>query len=138
MAKRSEPGRLNDLQENFCQEYLKDCNATQAAIRAGYAPNAAQEQSSRLLSKAIVAQRIQELMDARAKRVEITADYVLGTIKNTIERCQTDEDYNPQAVLKGSELLGKHLKLFTDKVEHSADESLEALLTQRPGSKEEE
>jgi phage terminase small subunit len=30
---------------------------------------------------------------------------------------------------KALELLGKHLKLFTDKVEHSASESLEALLT---------
>ena len=38
------PEKLTAKQETFCQEYLIDSNATQAAIRAGYAENSAQEQ----------------------------------------------------------------------------------------------
>ncbi|ENG5503925.1 terminase small subunit, partial [Yersinia enterocolitica] len=42
--------QLTPKQELFCREYLKDLNATQAAIRAGYSEKTAQVQSSRLLS----------------------------------------------------------------------------------------
>jgi hypothetical protein len=41
-------------QRRFVDEYLVDLNATQAAIRAGYSPRTAQEQSSRLLSNVMV------------------------------------------------------------------------------------
>src|SRR3546814_19013861 len=51
-------------------------------------------------------------MDKRSRRTAITADYVLDVIKGTIERCQSGADYNPGAVLKGAELLGRHLRLF--------------------------
>ena len=37
--------------QRFIVEYLQDYNATQAAIRSGYRPKAAQEQGCRLLSK---------------------------------------------------------------------------------------
>ena len=37
--------------------------------------------------------------------------------------------WNPAAVLKGAELLGKHLKLFTDKVEHTVSDDLASLLS---------
>lgn len=37
--------------QRFIVEYLQDANATQAAIRSGYQPHAAQEQGCRLLSK---------------------------------------------------------------------------------------
>ncbi len=54
-------------------------------------------------------------MDERIERTEITADYVLQGIKGVIERAKADNDHNPE--LKGYELLGKHLKLFTEKQE---------------------
>lgn len=41
---------MTDKQARFCEEYMIDLNATQAAIRAGYSPKTAQEQSARLLS----------------------------------------------------------------------------------------
>lgn len=58
---------LSPKRENFCLEYIKDSNATQAAIRAGYSKNSAQEQSSRLLSKDIIKARVKELQAKRAK-----------------------------------------------------------------------
>ncbi len=52
----------------------------------------------------------------RAKRTEIDADYVLTAIKDTIEQYRGGgEGSNPNAVLKGAELLGRHLAMFTDK-----------------------
>ena len=42
---------LTDRQERFCEEYLLDLNATQAAIRAGYSRKTANQQGPRLLGK---------------------------------------------------------------------------------------
>jgi len=42
---------------------------------------------------------------------------ILG-IRDTVERCRTlGKGFNPNAAFKGFELLGKYLKLWTDKVE---------------------
>ena len=55
---------------------------------------------------------IQKLMDERIKRLEITADNILNEIAGIAFK--KDEDSNK---IKCLELLGKHLKLFTDKFE---------------------
>jgi len=68
---------LTDKQEMFCREYLIDLNATQAAIRAGYSKNSANEQGAQNLAKLSIAQRIIELKAERNERIEIDADYVL-------------------------------------------------------------
>jgi len=68
---------LNEKQAAFVREYLIDLNACQAAIRAGYSPNSAQEQSSRLLSNAKVSTFVEKALAERAKRTEITADRVV-------------------------------------------------------------
>lgn len=123
---------LTPKQERFIQEYLIDLNGTQAAIRAGYSAKTANEQASALLAKPNIAAEVQKLMDKRSEDLGIDAKYVLQTIKNTIERCSQAEQvkaadgtvsgeykFDSAAVLKGAELLGKHLKLFTDKTEVS-------------------
>lgn len=124
---------LTPKQALFVKEYLVDLNGTQAAIRAGYSEKTARQIADENLSKPDIQAAVQQAMDRRSKKVEITAEYVLTTIKNTIERCAQaepvlDREGNPTgeykfdatAVLKGAELLGKHLKLFTDKVDHSS------------------
>ncbi|EDV5024256.1 terminase small subunit [Salmonella enterica subsp. enterica serovar Ball] len=62
----------------FVAEYLKDSNATQAAIRAGYSRKTAQEQSSRLLSNVMVAQAIAQQQKASIVRTLGSADEVLA------------------------------------------------------------
>ncbi len=134
---------LTPKQQVFCREYLVDLNATQAAIRAGYSVKSANEQGSRLLANVKVAAYVELLMEERSTRLDVNADYVLATIVDTIERCrqrvrpmiykngdpvliETENGslahayaYDASSVLRGAELLGRHLKMFTDKVEHS-------------------
>ena len=68
---------MTDKQSAFCQEYLIDLNATQAAIRAGYSAQTAQEQGARLLSNVMVSREIDRLKAERSRRTGITADRVL-------------------------------------------------------------
>ena len=68
---------LTAKQKKFIEEYLIDLNATQAAIRAGYSPNTAQEQSSRLLSNVMVKNEIDKAMAQRSRRTGISQDRVL-------------------------------------------------------------
>lgn len=69
-----------DRYARFVDEYLIDHNATQAAIRAGYAPGSADVQGARLLGN----DRIKALLDAKAKRIsaryEITHDRIKGEL----------------------------------------------------------
>lgn len=68
---------LTGKQERFCQEYLVDLNATQAAKRAGYSPRAAHSTGPRMLENAEVKARISELKEARAERTKVTQDKVI-------------------------------------------------------------
>jgi phage terminase small subunit len=142
---------LTDKQAMFAREYLIDLNATQAAIRAGYSEKTAGWIGPQLLTKTHIAIAVQEAMNSRAGRIEITADRVLQEIaKLAFSNLQDfyDEDGGLKAIhtlprdvaaclltnkinlteacaiqeiklhdKKGSlELLGKHLRLFADRV----------------------
>lgn len=133
---------LTPKQERFIQEYLIDLNGTQAAIRAGYSAKTANEQAARLLANASIREKVQSAMDKRSETLGIDAQYVLQTIKNTIDRCSQAEQvkaadgtvsgeykFDSTAVLKGAELLGKHLKMFTDKAEVKHEGAVTLLLS---------
>jgi len=107
--------KLTKKQEMFCKEYMIDLNATQAAIRAGYSEDTAGQIGHENLKKLEIQERMQELMEERSKKVLVTAEYVITTIKDTVDEAKEEKDRTN--TLKGSELLGKHLKLFTDKHE---------------------
>ena len=64
-------------QQAFCDEYLIDLNATQAAIRAGYSKKTAVQTASRLLTNVKVQEYLQEKQKKREQRTEITQDMVL-------------------------------------------------------------
>lgn len=107
--------KLSAKQEQFCREYLVDLNATQAAIRAGYSAKTAQEQASRLLSNVIVVERVAELKQERANKVARTAQDVLNDI--IAVTTQAHEEGDLKTALKGLELQGKHLGMFTDRIQ---------------------
>lgn len=112
---------LTAKQGRFVQEYLIDLNATQAAIRAGYSEKGATVRGAELLANRKVASAIATAFAKRAERVEVTQDYVLASIMDTVEKAKKDgPDYSPTIVLKGAELLGKHLGMF-NKFLHGMD-----------------
>lgn len=61
---------LTDLQQRFVEEYPVDCNATQAAIRAGYSRDSARQMGSENLSKPY----IRAAVDERLKALALLAD----------------------------------------------------------------
>jgi phage terminase small subunit len=105
--------KLTAKQELFITEYMKDLNATQAAIRAGYSEKTAKQVAAENLSKPYLKEIIDKRLAERAKNNGITAEYVLQGIKSIAD----DIEAKHNDKLKAFELLGKHLKLFTDKVE---------------------
>lgn len=137
--------KLTAKQSRFVDEYLVDLNGTQAAIRSGYSAKTANTKAAQLLAKVNIQQAIQERMNRRSERTGITSDFVLNGIAKNIARCEQGEPvrdrsgelvmietpngevapayrYDASNALKGYELLGKHLKLFTDKVDHSSED----------------
>lgn len=72
--------KLTPKQERFCEEYLVDLNATQAAIRAGYSPNGINKRITRMMANDGIAKRIEQLRSEQSKRTEITADKVLAEL----------------------------------------------------------
>ena len=69
--------KLTAKQEKFCNEYLIDLNATQAAIRAGYSEKTAMEQGYQLLHKTSVSGFIQERQKELQEETRITQKKVL-------------------------------------------------------------
>lgn len=121
---------LNAKQLRFVEEYLKDLNASAAYQRAGYKAEgkSAGSAGARLLADVRVQAAVKAGMDARSERTAISAAYVLETIQGVIEKAkQPGMAYDAGAVLKGSELLGRHLKMFTDKIDHSGAVSVQII-----------
>lgn len=119
-------GELNEKQALFVKEYLLDLNATQAAVRAGYSEHTAEQQGSRLLRNAHVRAAVDCVMAERSRRLGITAERVLSDIDRIANAAEETGDL--AVALKGRELLGKHLRMFVDKVEHSGGLTLEQLV----------
>lgn len=74
--------KLTAKQKRFCDEYLIDLNATQAAIRAGYSQKTANEQGARLLANVSIQEYLSKRMHEREKRTEISQDSVLKELAN--------------------------------------------------------
>lgn len=68
---------MTDKQARFCEEYMIDLNATQAAIRAGYSPRTANKQAGRLLVNVGIQNRIAQLQAEQSRRTGVTADRVV-------------------------------------------------------------
>lgn len=108
--------KLTHKMEMFISEYMVDLNASQACIRAGYKTKNPNRIGAELLRHPVIAEVIKQKMDERVENNELTADYIVNKLMTIVEA--TDKD-NPQAALRGLELLGKTLGIFRDRQEIS-------------------
>lgn len=122
----------NKKHEKFCNEYIKDMNATQAAIRAGYSEKTAGAQASKLLKIVNIKTRVTELRDAYFNENIMTAQQVeyeltriaLGlsnekqvVIEGTGEGCSEariiDKPPDEKSRLKALELMAKRHRILS-------------------------
>ena len=68
---------MTKKQKLFCDEYLIDLNATQAAIRAGYSPETAKAIGCENLTKPDLRAYIDRAMAERSRRTGVNADRVV-------------------------------------------------------------
>lgn len=78
--------KLTAKQQRFCDEYLIDLNATQAAIRAGYSPKTAAQAAARLLTNVKVQEYIEKRMAEKEKALIADQDEVLKYLTATMRR----------------------------------------------------
>ena len=110
---------MNARQKKFCDEYLIDCNATQAAIRAGYSPKTAKSIGQENLTKLELlhnpktadAQEVLEYLTAvmRGEHTEQT----LQLIGEGVQKI-ADIDVSAKERIKAAELIGKRYGMFKD------------------------
>lgn len=123
---------MNARQKRFCDEYLIDCNATQAAIRAGYSKKTAKVIAARLLTYVDVKARIdKELAKIRGKKIAdaqevvefLTAvmrgEHTEQTLKFVGDGIQTITriDVGAKDRIKAAELLGKRYGIWKDSID---------------------
>ena len=123
--------KLTAKQQRFCDEYLIDLNATQAAIRAGYSEKTAKQIGQENLTKPDLKEYIEERMAEKEKSLIADQDEVLKYLTSVLRgdnkssvlaRDNTGADRiiqkppDEKERLKAAELLGKRYSLFTDKV----------------------
>ncbi len=73
--------QITDRMKKFVDEYLVDFNATQAAIRAGYSPDTANEQGSQLLARPDIRELVAEGQKAIAERTQTFQDNAVDELK---------------------------------------------------------
>lgn len=111
-------GKLTAKQQLFIKEYLIDLNATQAAIRAGYNPKTAYSQGQRLLKNVEIAEAIKKAMDARAEKVDISAEWVLKGFQEIYEFCVQKKTRDNSNANRALENIGKHLGILAEYHKH--------------------
>lgn len=122
---------MNAKQRKFADEYLIDCNATQAAIRAGYNEKTAYSQGQRLLKnvevKAYIDEQLERFHTEKTADAKEVLEYLTAVMRgqHTEQTLQlvgngmhiiTDIDVSAKDRLKAAEMLGKHYGTFKDNV----------------------
>lgn len=120
--------KLTDKQMKFCEEYLIDLNATQAAIRAGYSETSARQLASEMLTKHNIQDYIAERQAALREKTLISTEWVVNRLKEISDRCMQAEPvmirtedgmvesgeykFDSSGANKATELIGRHIGIF--------------------------
>ena len=122
---------MNARQKRFCDEYLIDCNATQAAIRAGYSSKTAKVTGAKMLTnanlKAYIDEQLEKISSEKVADAKEVMEYLTSVlrgeseseivvIEGTGEGCSDARRMNKapdeKERLKAAELLGRRYGLF--------------------------
>lgn len=122
---------MNARQKRFCDEYLIDCNATQAAIRAGYSPKTAKVTGVKMLTnanlKAYIDEQLERIHNEKTADAQEVLEYLtavmrgqhteqtLRLIGDGVQKI-ADIDVSAKERLKAAELIGKRYGMFKDNV----------------------
>ena len=110
---------LTPRQEAFAREYSVDHNGRQAAIRAGYSPNGAEVTASQLLTKPKVQEALATHEHKHTTALTLTAELVLTGLLDIALNGEREANR-----VRSWELLGKHLALFTDRVDITVTDAM--------------
>ena len=132
--------KLTIKQQRFADEYIISGNATEAAIKAGYAKKAAYQQGAENLKKPHIREyidkRLEEINDKSIAKQEEVLQYLTSVMRGTTQSAVIviegdgdgvssarlmDKTPDEKEKLKAAELLGKRYGAFTEKVEVGAD-----------------
>lgn len=135
--------KLTAKQQRFCDEYLIDLNATQAAIRAGYSEKAARQIATENMAKPSIKEYIEKRMAEKEAALVADQAEVLKYLTSVMRGQSQSEVVVVEGVgegcsearamqkapdekerLKAAELLGKAHMMFTDKVQQEVDMDL--------------
>jgi phage terminase small subunit len=135
--------KMTAKQQRFCDEYLIDLNATQAAIRAGYSKKTAYSIGNENLMKPEIKNHIEKRMAEKEAKLIADQDEVLKYLTSVLRGQSQSEvvvvenigDFTSEARtmkkapdekerLKAAELLGKRYGLYTDRIEQEVDMDL--------------
>ena len=127
--------KLTVKQQRFCDEYLIDLNATQAAIRAGYSKKTAYAIGNENLNKPEIKKVIEMRMTEKEKTLIADQDEVLKYLTAVLRGESESEEIVIESIgnftseartmkkapsekdrLKAAELLGKRYSLFKESV----------------------
>ena len=143
---------MTPKQSAFVDQYLLDHDATAAAIRAGYSEASARSAGQRNLRRPDVTAMIEACTEPQsdapagtpppevvtsseaprtaAARPELTEDWVIGTLREIVDRCMREVPVRDRAgnetgewtfkareALSAIGLLGKHLGMFTGRLD---------------------
>lgn len=117
--------KLTAKQKRFVDEYLIDFNATQAAIRAGYSENTAQQIGAENLTKPLIKAEISKMTGLLEEKALITKEMVIQGLLDEA-RC-IDEGSSHSARVSAWAHLGKHLNMFTEKIEHTGKLEIQSI-----------
>ena len=135
--------KMTAKQQRFCDEYLIDLNATQAAIRAGYSEKYANTNASKLLQITTIQEFIGKRMAEKEDELIATQDEVLRYLTSVLRgesnaeivvvegqgkgfsRARTMTKAPDEGErLRAAELLGKRYGLYKDTINEVVDMEL--------------
>jgi phage terminase small subunit len=116
---------LTERQELFCQIYVDTflrfngrCNATRAAIEAGYSKKSSRQHASRMMTNANIKKRIAELQEERKEYLSVTAQKIIDEYAK-IGFADLSDYLNEWGYVSGKDLkkLPKHLTAAIKSIE---------------------